>query len=247
MSLLSNAEQLFNDYVKLGVPSSSAAALAGVQAYENGPTSLPNPTGDTAGVFGISQWTPNSSNMGRYNAAVAGITALSSTGSVNDLSAQEQYTLQEMQQKYPDVYSALMGGTATTSQIVNQYEAPASWAAPTEISSASDLASQVSGGQANVSSATPNVATSGAVSDPSSGSGISGSVPQAIVQGADTQGAASTIAGKLYAATIGATIAALETWVGSEFLTVAIVVLGIVVAAYGLGLFNKKSLTALVA
>src|SRR5271166_6019929 len=237
MSLLSNAEQLFNDYVKLGVPSSSAAALAGVQAYENGPTSLPNPTGDTAGVFGISQWTPNSSNMGRYNAAVAGITALSSTGNVNDLSAQEQYTLQEMQQKYPDVYSALMGGTATTSQIVNQYEVPASWAAPKEISSASDLASQVSGGQANASSATPDAATGGAA----------GSVPAAILKGAGIQSAAATAASKLWASTIGASVTALENWVGSEFLTIAIVVLGIVVAAYGLGLFNKKSLEALVA
>ncbi|MEJ0094295.1 MAG: phage tail tip lysozyme [Methylocella sp.] len=129
MTLSINTQRLFQGYLNLGVPANGAAALAGVQSIENGPGALPNPGGDAAGVFGISQWTPNASNMARYNDALNGIPQVSDTGSLNDLDAQQQYTLSEMQASYPQSYAAIMNPNASVgsiaSTVTTNYEGPA--------------------------------------------------------------------------------------------------------------------------
>lgn len=113
---MSISQALYTFYTGRGIPASSAAALAGVQNYENGSTlSVPNPGGDAPGVWGISQWTDPS----RQAAAIAG-----GAGPGTSLDAQASYTLSEIQSRNPSLYASIMDGTATPSQIVAQYEVP---------------------------------------------------------------------------------------------------------------------------
>jgi hypothetical protein len=74
-----NAQSLYDGYTALGVPSSSASALAGVQAWENGAGALPNPGGDAPGVFGISQWTAPSRIAAANAAGIGPNSSLAST------------------------------------------------------------------------------------------------------------------------------------------------------------------------